>query len=210
MTKTLRGVASGFAIYAIAIIVLATLGGCASVGVQLLGSAVGLALEATGAIKKDSGDSKSKQYDLPVQIFAGEQLNTTSSGKSLSLVMKIYILRSSERLKAVSDSQLISPESEKEAFGDDLISVKEITLIPGKSYEIVLKIPEEGSVIGVVGVFRDPYMSRWKLAFDAKKSFDQGIIIGAHSCSLTASKGALITTISPLSAQSLNGVQCIK
>lgn len=179
-------------------------------GAQLLGSAVGLALEATGVVKKESVDGKGKQSDIQVQIFAGEQLNTTSSGKSLSLVMKVYILRSSERLKTLSDSQIASPESEKEAFGEDLISVKEITLIPGKSYEIVLKVPEEGIAIGIVGLFRDPYLNRWKLAFDAKKSVEQGITIGAHSCSLTASKGALITTISALSAQSLNGVQCNK
>jgi type VI secretion system protein VasD len=210
MTKRFSAVAIGSARFWVLLLVLLTLGGCASVGAQLLGSAVGLALEATGVVKKESGDGKGKQTDLPVQIFAGEQLNTTSSGKSLSLVMKIYILRSSERLKTLSDSQIATPESEKEAFGEDLISVKEMTLIPGKSYEIILKVPEEGIAIGVVGLFRDPYLNRWKLAFDAKKSVDQGITIGAHSCSLTASKGALITTISPLSAQSLNGVQCNK
>jgi type VI secretion system protein VasD len=210
MTKTLRGAAACSAKFAIALLVLLALGGCASVGAQLLGSAVGLALEASGVIKKESGENKNKQTDLPVQIFAGEQLNTTGSGKSLSLVMKIYILRSSERLRTLSDSQIVSSESEKEAFGEDLISIKEITLIPGKSYEFILKVPEDGVVIGIAGLFREPYMNRWKLAFDAKQSVDQGITIGAHSCSLTASKGALITTISSQSAQSLNGVQCNK
>ncbi|WP_226461800.1 type VI secretion system lipoprotein TssJ [Quatrionicoccus australiensis] len=192
-----------------ALLALLALGGCASVGAQLVGSAVSIALEASGVLKKDSGN-KNKQYDIPIRIFAGEQLNTTSNRKSLSLVLKIYIFRASERLKTLSYSQISSPESEKEALGEDLISVREITLIPEKSYEFILKVPEEGTTIGVVGVFREPYANRWKLAFDAKQSVDQGITIGAHSCSLTASKGVLITTISSESAQSLNGVQCNK
>lgn len=166
-----------------------------------------MALEATGVFKKDGKD---KQNDLPVRIFAGDELNTTSSGKPLSLVMKIYVLRSAERLKTLSISQTATPESEKEALGEDLISVREITLIPGKSYGIVLKVPEDGTTIGIGGMFREPYANRWKLAFDTKQSLDSGITVGAHSCSLTASKGALITSISPVSAQSLNGVQCNK
>lgn len=203
MTKTLR-----VAVYcATTLLALLSLGGCAAVGAQLLGSAVGIALEATGVLKKDGKD---KQYDLPIRFFAGEQLNTTSSGKSLSLVVKIYTLRSTERFKALSLSQIITPESEKEALGEDLISVREITLIPGKSYEIILKTPADGIAIGIVGMYRAPYENRWKLAFDTKQSLDPGITIGAHSCSLTASKGALITSISSVSAQSLNGVQCNK
>lgn len=203
MTKTLR-----VAVLCVTtLFALGSLGGCAAVGAQLVGSAVGLALEATGVLKKDG---KEKQYELPIRFFAGEQLNTTSSGKSLSLVIKIYTLRSTERFKALSISQITTPESEKEALGEDLISVREITLIPGKSYEIILKVPDDGLAIGVAGLYRAPYENRWKLAFDTKKSTDSGITIGAHSCSLTASKGALITSISSVSAQSLNGVQCNK
>jgi len=177
-------------------------------GVQLAGSAIGLVLEATGVIKKDSSDPAKRTTDLPVRIFAGNQLNTTSDGMALSLVVKIYLLRSPERLRSLTYPQITTAESEKEGLGEDLISVREITVIPGKSYDLIVKVPGEASTIGIVGMFREPYASRWKLAFDAKQSFKTGITIGAHACAFTASQGGLITDISPATVQSLVGVQC--
>lgn len=185
------------------------LSGCAQVSaLQMAGTAVGMVLEATGVTKKDNGDQSKIIKDLPIRIFAGDQLNLTSNGKPLSLVVKIYVLRSSERLKTLTYPQITSTESEKEALGEELISVREIILLPGKSYDAVLKVPGDATTIGVVGMFRAPYSSRWKLAFDSKQSFDSGITIGAHACALSASKGALVTEISPESVRSLVGIQC--
>lgn len=167
-----------------------------------------MVLEATGVTKKDNGDPSKTFKDLSIKIFAGEQLNLTSNGKPLSLVMKIYVLRSPERLKALTYPQITSTESEKEALGEEMISVREIVLLPGKSYDAVLKVPGDATTIGVVGMFRAPYASRWKLAFDSKQSFEGGITIGAHACALSASKGALVTEISPESVRSLVGIQC--
>lgn len=185
------------------------LAGCSSMSsVQLAGTAIGMVLEATGVIKKDSGDPSKKTTDLSIRVFAGEQLNTTSDGESLSLVMKVYTLRSPERLKTLTYPQISTTESEKEGFGEELISVREITVIPGKSYDLVLKVPGDATTIGIVGMYRAPYSYRWKLAFDAKSSFKSGIITGAHACALTASEGGLVKEISPSSVQSLVGVQC--
>lgn len=190
-------------------LVCATLSGCAQVSaLQMAGTAVGMVLEATGVTKKEGGDPGKIIKNLSIRIFAGDQLNLTSSGKPLSLVVKIYVLRSNERLKSLTYPQITSTESEKEALGEELISVREIILLPGKSYDAVLKVPGDATTIGVVGMFRAPYSSRWKLAFDSKQSFDGGITVGAHACALSASKGTLITEISPESVRSLVGIQC--
>lgn len=177
-------------------------------GVQLASTAIGVVLEATGVVKKDGSDPNKRTKDLSIKVFGGNQLNTTQDGQSLSLVVKVYILRSPERLASLTYPQITSTESEKEALGEELVSVREIIVIPGKSYDLVLKVPGEANTIGVVGMFRAPYGSRWKLAFDAKQSFDAGIIVGAHACALTASQGSLLTDISPASVKSLVGVQC--
>lgn len=199
----LRAAIAGSALFVV------LLAGCSSMSsVQLAGTAIGMVLEATGVIKKDSGDPSKKTTDLSIRVFAGEQLNTTSDGESLSLVMKVYTLRSPERLKTLTYPQISTTESEKEGFGEELISVREITVIPGKSYDLVLKVPGDATTIGIVGMFRAPYSYRWKLAFDAKSSFKSGIITGAHACALTASEGGRVKEISPSSVQSLVGVQC--
>lgn len=184
------------------------LAGCAQLSaVQLAGSAVSMVLEATGVTKKD-GDPSKISRDMNIKIYAGEQLNLSTGGKPLSLVTKIYVLRANEKFKGMTYPQITSAEAEKEALGEELIAAREIVLLPGKSYDITLKVPGDAASIGVVGMFRAPYQSRWKLAFDNKLSLDNGIIIGAHACAFNASKGALVSDISPETVRSMVGIQC--
>ncbi|HLO63653.1 MAG TPA: type VI secretion system lipoprotein TssJ [Azonexus sp.] len=193
---------------AIAMTIPVAVGGCAQASaLQLAGSAVGALLEATGVTKKEVDPSKISR-DMSIRIFAGDQLNLASSGKPLSLVTKLYVLRANEKFKAMTYPQITSAEAEKEALGEELVSVREIVLLPGKSYDINLKVPGDATTIGIVGMFRLPYQGRWKLAFDNKLSFDNGITIGAHACSFNASKGSLVAEISPETVRSLVGVQC--
>lgn len=183
--------------------------GCAELSaLQMAGTAVGMVLEATGVTKKEGGDPSKATKELPISIFAGDQLNLANSGKPLSLVVKIYVLRSPEALQALTYPQITSADSEKQALGEALVSMREIILLPGKSYETVLKVSGDATTIGVVGMFRAPYLSRWKLAFNTKQSLETGITVGAHACALNASKGALLLDINPESVRSLVGIRC--
>lgn len=166
----------------------------------------GTVLEATGVIKR--GDPSKTFKDVDLRIVAGDQLNQTASGQSLSLVTRIYILRSTEGFKAMTHDQLTFADGEREALGETLISTRELTLIPGKSYDIKLKVPGDATAIGIAGMFRAPFQNRWKLAFDNQGSYREGIIIGAHACAFSASRGELIQDISPNAVRSLVGIQC--
>lgn len=187
-------------------ILLAGLCGCAALG------AVGAAAGAVDRVMDVAGLGKGrdaeggKPFAVTVKIHAGERLNASSGGQAHSLVLRVYTLRSPERLKALAYARLSAPEGEREALGEDLMAVRELVLIPGKSYELNLKVAGEASAIGVTGLFRAPHADRWKLAFDARKSADSGIVIGAHACALTAGAGTLLTDSGP--AASLVGVQC--
>lgn len=183
--------------------------GCAHLSaIQLAGSAVGMVLEATGVTKKENVDPSKITRDLNLRIDTGNQLNLTTAGKPLSLVAKIYVLRAADKYKDMTYQQIASGETDKETLREELVSVKEVVLLPGKSYDIKLKVPGDATTIGVAGMFRAPYQNRWKLAFDNKLSFDNGITIGAHACAFNATKGALIEEISPESFRSLVGIQC--
>jgi type VI secretion system protein VasD len=180
--------------------------GCAALGaVGAAAGAIDRVMDVAGVGKGRDAES-SKPVEVAMKINAGERLNASGSGQPLSLVLRVYTLRSAERLKALAYARLSAPEGEREALGEDLVAVRELVLIPGKSYTLNLKMPGETSTIGVTGLFRAPYADRWKLAFDARQSADSGIVIGAHACALTASAGALINDTGP--AASLVGVQC--
>lgn len=183
--------------------------GCAQLSaIQLAGTAVGMVLEATGVTKKENTDPSKITRDLNLRIDTGNQLNLTSAGKPLSLVTKIYVLRAADKYKDMTYQQIASGNTDKDTLGEELVSVKEVVLLPGKSYDIKLKVPGDATTIGVAGMFRAPYQNRWKLAFDNKLSFENGITIGAHACAFNATKGALIEEISPESFRSLVGIQC--
>lgn len=191
---------------AVSAILLAWLPGCAALGaVGAAAGAIDRVMDVAGVGKGRDAES-SKPVEVAMKINAGERLNASGSGQPLSLVLRVYSLRSAERLKALAYARLSAPEGEREALGEDLVAVRELVLLPGKSYALALKMPGETSTIGVTGLFRAPYADRWKLAFDARKSADSGIVIGAHACALTASAGALINDTGP--AASLVGVQC--
>ena len=191
---------------AVSAILLAWLPGCAALGaVGAAAGAIDRVMDVAGVGKGRDAESN-KPIEVAMKIHAGERLNASGSGQPLSLVLRVYSLRSAERLKALAYARLSAPEGEREALGEDLVAVRELVLLPGKSYALTLKMPGETSTIGVTGLFRAPYADRWKLAFDARQSADSGIVIGAHACALTASAGALINDTGP--AASLVGVQC--
>ena len=76
----------------------------------------------------------------------------------------------------------------------------------GAVAELAVKVAGEADTIGVAGLFRAPHADRWKLAFDARRSADSGIVVGAHACALTAGAGTLLTDAG--ATASLAGVQC--
>ena len=114
-------------------------------------------------------------------------------------------LRSPERLKSLAYPP--DPAGRRRDAGEDLVSVRELVLIPGRSYELAVKVAGEPTRSGVTGLFHGapcrPLEARLRRA---RRSADSGIVVGAHACALTAGAGTLLTDAG---AASLAGVQCI-
>jgi len=181
------------------------LAGCGGTAVvQAASSVLDIALSAAKLTDRAAGNKPPNE--IPLRIHAGEQLNTSREGKPLSLVVRVYSLRSTERLKTLTYEQLVTPEGEKEGLGEDLISTRELILLPGKTHTLQLRSPPETTAIGIAGLFRAPYTGRWKLAFDPNTTTE--IVVGAHACALTTSSATQIPEPGSRSANSLVGVQC--
>ena len=184
----------------------AWLSGCAALGaVGAASTALDKVMDVSGLRRERAGEG-SKPVEVALKIHAGERLNTSRNGQPLSLVLRVYTLRSPERLKSLAYTRLIPPDGDRDALGEDLVSVRELVLIPGRSYELAVKVAAEADTIGVAGLFRAPHADRWKLAFDARRSADSGIVVGAHACALTAGAGTLLTDAG--ATASLAGGQC--
>jgi type VI secretion system protein VasD len=183
--------------------------GCSSTAtVSILDAAVNTALKTAGLKPRSASDGKVPAYEVSLAIAAGEQLNLTGDGQPLSLVIQIYQLRNPQSFKTLTYAQASSPDGGKATLGDDLISLRAITAVPGETYRITQKMPGDGTTIGIVGLFLSPADNRWKIAFNASKSRDAGITVGAHACALTAGKGVLDPAVSMEAVRTLSGVQC--
>ncbi|MBT0963776.1 type VI secretion system lipoprotein TssJ [Denitromonas iodatirespirans] len=186
---------------------LAVSGCAATSAVQAAGAAVNIAMQLAG-IKTDNGGDAPKTTDVPLSISAGKELNTTADGRALSLVVRIYQLRSHRAFDTLPYAMASGEDAGRALLGDELIATKDVVLIPGKHYELLQQLPQGGTTIGVVGLFHAPARGRWKIAFDAEASRDTGITVGAHACALTAGRGVLSDTSSTDFVRTLAGVQC--
>jgi type VI secretion system protein VasD len=182
---------------------LAALSGCAA-GVGVLGTVASSALQAYGIGKPDLPDSQKPPREIGLTLFAAPNLNAANDQKPFAMVVKLYALKDPTSFLQASSDTFSDPDKEKSKLGSDLISEREITLIPGQHYTVKEKVAYEASAFGVVALFRDPAPQRWKFAFDTAKSQKSGIIVGLHNCAMTVTSGTVIPTEQGLPAPALN------
>ena len=183
------------------------LGGCASGGILDKG------LELVGLKKPEP--PAGMDVDLPkielqrkvtLRIHAGQLLNTDPAGRALSLVTRVYKLRSTSQFNQATYAMFTATGSERPAFYEDVISVEEVVLTPGQKYEVVETLPIGTTHLAVVALFRAPDSQRWRFVFEARAAAKTGINLGAHGCALSVAQGEPIG-VQP-DALRLAGVQC--
>jgi len=147
---------------------------------------------ALAAIGVKSTDKAEAPRWLTLYVEAAKDLNAGGDGQGLPTVAKVYKLRDHAAFMAAPYTHFSTPEKERLAFGGDVIEVKELTLLPGKTMEIKEKMPSDAPYLGVVALFRNPAANRWRFTFTAPPSGGPVIKVGAHTCALTA------TTLAPV------------
>ena len=172
------------------LLLVISLTGCAAAGaVSTVAQVANLALGAAGLTKPTDPNAT---QDMPLMIQAGSKLNTDNYGHSYSVVVRIYQLKQSQEFQQAYYDAFLDPQKEKEALGSDVISAREITLIPGQNYINTEKVGMNADYIGIVAFFQSPSAERWKLIFPTKKLNSKGIALGLDACSMTVSEGETI------------------
>ena len=187
------------------------LGGCASSGGSS-GTFFDKALEVVGLQSKPELPADALQNLPPLakkvtlRVHAGETLNTDPAGRSLSLVAKIYKLKSADPfLQTPYDTFKDGPDGKPLPI-EGVLDVREVVLKPGQKYEVVESIANDVTHLAVVALFRAPDDRRWRFVFDVKPATKTGITIGVHGCALSVSEGQPVNA-SPETLR-LAGVRC--
>jgi type VI secretion system protein VasD len=146
------------------------------------------------------------QRKVTLRIHAGQLLNTDTAGRPLSLVARVYKLRSTSQFNQATYAMFTAAGPDKPAFSEDVVSVQEIVLTPGQKYEVIETLPTSTSHIAVVALFRAPDSQRWRFVFETRAAAKTGLTLGAHACAMSVSQGE------PVGVQAdslrLAGVQC--
>lgn len=170
---------------------------CVSLLAQLAGCG---GLAAITGKTPELPESQKPPRDVAIRLHAAPKLNVDAKGRPLALVARVYKLRQNAAFEAAPYSAFLSPAAEKEAFGADLVEVKDVTLVPGQRYETMEKVTREAGYVGVVALFHSPATGRWRLAFSAPEAEKAGLTVGLHACALSAGAGAkpTIADVKPL------------
>lgn len=168
-------------------------GGCSAI--STFTTVANIALDVAG-IKKNGGpelpDTQKPPRNISIKLHAGENLNADANGRSLAIVARIYKLRQNAVFLRAPFDSFLTPQKEKEMLGNDLLEVKEITLIPGQRFQVSEKVAKEAYFIGVVALFHSPAPYRWRVAFLSDNAEKSGITIGVHACALSVGVGTAI------------------
>jgi type VI secretion system protein VasD len=127
---------------------------------------------------------------IAIRLHAAPKLNTDSRGRPLALVARVYTLRQTAAFEAAPYATFLTPGADREAFGPDLVEVKDVTLVPGQRYEVVEKVPRDAAYVGVVALFRSPAPQRWRMSFKAAEAESAGVTVAVQACALAAGAGA--------------------
>jgi type VI secretion system protein VasD len=171
--------------------VAGVLAGCTTTAaLEMAGTVAGAVLEKTG-LKKPEVDPEvmNLPYKVSVRLVASDALNVDAAGRSLSLVTRVYKLRSANAFLQAPYNTFGDASREKAALGDDLVEVRDVLLVPGQRYDVQDKMKREVQFIGIVALFRAPAPQRWRYAFEAPEAEKSGLLIGAHACALSVATG---------------------
>lgn len=189
--------------------------GCQTVGKlgEGLGNMGDKALETIGFKKPEAPhlpelpESAKPARRMKLKLAASDSLNVDSSGRSLSLVVRVYKLRSTTAFLNAPYETFGNSAKEKEALADELIESREIVLLPGQQQQINERWAREATHVGIVALFRAPAPQRWRYAFELETfQLDQGFVLGAHACTLSIASGEPVGVSS--AAMKLNSTAC--
>lgn len=149
-----------------------------------------IALSAAGITIPDNAALPKAPKTIKVRLEAARDLNADEAGQGLSAIVRLYKLKDRNAFMSAQLGAFGNPEKEKQAFGSDLMEMRELTLSPGQTLELSEKMTGEMAYLGVATLFRSPDPKRWRFAFATAEAEPSGITLGLHSCAMTATSAA--------------------
>lgn len=106
--------------------------------------------------------------EIKLQGEAAPQINRDNAGKSLSLVLHLYQLKSADEFTRRTFDTFASGRPSAELLGNTLISQSEFVMLPGQQSSLPVTLQTETQFIAIVGFFRKPDPQFWRALVSAE------------------------------------------
>ncbi|MDR3409653.1 MAG: type VI secretion system lipoprotein TssJ [Formivibrio sp.] len=130
------------------------------------------------------GCSSSGPVKVQVVAQADARINRDEQGRPLSVLVRMYQLKSSEAFGKLTFDVIASGRDEGELLGKDLIARSEMTLVPGGRVDLQDVLQESTQYVGVVAFLRRPDPNYWRVLVDAREVRRHGLSLKLSDCYL--------------------------
>ncbi len=162
------------------------LSGCSgAAAIQLAGAAVSGAVN--GVLETSGlrvGRDRESAATVPVSIEAAPALNASAAGEPLSVVLRIYQLKSEHGFARLTYEQAQQDDMGAEVLATELENVRELIILPGRHYALTMEMRPDTRHIGVVALFHSPAHGRWKLAIERGRAPTDQIALTLGVCAM--------------------------
>lgn len=97
-------------------------------------------------------------------IAGGDQVNAGADGRGLPVQVRLYQLKSEAKLLNAFFEEVWKDDAK--TLEGDLLSMREVTVFPGKSEQLDLEPAPEARVLAAVALFREPRGRDWFVNYD--------------------------------------------
>ncbi len=123
--------------------------------------------------------------DISMQGEAAAVINRDYTGKSLSVAVRVYQLKSDQLFSRLTYESLTAGKGEQALLGADLISMKDLLMLPGGVVSLDgFKVDEEARFVALVGFFRQPDKAYWRLLFPVERVKGKKVLFKVEDCYL--------------------------
>lgn len=141
---------------------------------------VGLAVAALAV-----GACATKPPALKIDAVAAPIINRSVDGAPLSMVVRLYQLRERSAFDLLTFDAAARATDDKELFGEQFVSRRELLLVPGGNRAEVETLAPETRYVGIAGFFREPDSQHWRFLVEAQALGAKGLRFRVDDCHLT-------------------------
>lgn len=131
------------------------------------------------------GGCATRPPSLQIDAVAAPTINRDVDGEPLSMVVRLYQLKDRSAFDLLTFDAAARVEDDRELFGDQLVSRREVLLVPGGSRSEVETLAPEARYVGIAGLFREPDSQHWRFLVEVQAIGAKGLRFRVDDCHLT-------------------------